>query len=103
MCKEYNGYTNYETWCISLWLDNDEGNQNYMIELTEQANKPYELADMIEDYVEEFNPLASDASMYSDLLSAAISACNFDEIANNYWEEYHPNSEDEEENEDEER
>ena len=96
MCKEYNGYTNYETWCISLWLDNDEGTQDYMIDLTKQARKPYLLADMIKEYVEEYNPLASDASMYSDLLGAAISNCNFDEIANGYWQEWHEDEEAEE-------
>lgn len=99
MCKEYNGYTNYETWCINLWLDNDQYTQEYMIELTEQANKPYELANMIKDYIEENNPLNdSGASVYSDLLQSAIDNCNFDEIANNYWSEYHTDEDEEEDN-----
>lgn len=25
MCEEYNGWTNRETWCVNLWLDNDQG------------------------------------------------------------------------------
>ena len=29
MCKEYNGHKNYQTWCVSLWLDNDEGLYNW--------------------------------------------------------------------------
>jgi hypothetical protein len=24
MCKEYNGWPNYETWCVNLWLTNEE-------------------------------------------------------------------------------
>ncbi len=25
MCKEYNGWANYPTWNVALWLDNDRG------------------------------------------------------------------------------
>lgn len=27
--KGYNGWTNYETWCVSLWLDNDSGSYDH--------------------------------------------------------------------------
>ena len=23
--NEYNGWYNYETWCVNLWMDNDQG------------------------------------------------------------------------------
>ena len=26
--KEYNGWTNYETWNVALWIDNERGTQN---------------------------------------------------------------------------
>ena len=72
MCKPYNGYTNYETWCIGLWIDNDESTQAYIMELAEQADSVYELEQAIKDYVDENNPLADGASMYTDLLNSAI-------------------------------
>lgn len=25
----YNGYTNYETWCVNLWIDNSEGSHTW--------------------------------------------------------------------------
>jgi hypothetical protein len=25
----YNGWSNYETWNVKLWMDNDEGSYNY--------------------------------------------------------------------------
>jgi hypothetical protein len=25
MCNEYNGWSNYQTWNVMLWLDNDQG------------------------------------------------------------------------------
>src|ERR1700686_735733 len=28
-CKVYNGHKNYETWVVSLWIDNDEGSYNH--------------------------------------------------------------------------
>ncbi len=27
--KGYNGWSNYETWNVKLWMDNDEGSYNY--------------------------------------------------------------------------
>jgi len=30
--NEYNGWTNYETWNVALYLDNDEGIYNFMLE-----------------------------------------------------------------------
>ena len=28
----YNGWKNYETWCVALWIGNDEGSYNYALE-----------------------------------------------------------------------
>ena len=30
--NEYNGWANYETWNVALYLDNDEGIYNFMLE-----------------------------------------------------------------------
>ena len=32
--KKYSGWTNYETWLVKLWLDNDQWSQEKMLELT---------------------------------------------------------------------
>ena len=29
----YNGYTNYETWAVALWMDNDQGSYAHYREL----------------------------------------------------------------------
>jgi hypothetical protein len=31
----YNGWTNYPTWCVNLWLSNDEGLYRATVELVD--------------------------------------------------------------------
>ena len=91
----YNGWKNYETWCVNLWLINEEPSQRYWSETAievYQETEPtqvstkleaarYELADRLKDAVEEGNPLADGASMYSDLLQAAMREVDWDRIS----------------------
>ena len=37
--KRYNGWTNYETWAVNLWIDNDQGSYTYW---REQACSHYD-------------------------------------------------------------
>ena len=99
--KRYNGWTNYETWVTALWLDNDEGSQNYWREVAGecklaapqagQVEKGYwsvedaarfTLADRLKDEIEEGSPV-QEASLYSDLMGAALQEVNWNEIAEN--------------------
>ncbi len=98
----YNGWQNYETWNVALWLDNDQGTQDMLREWAEEVWKDAEeatrymtreqhatrtLADQIEEYIEENNPLAGEASMYSDILTANLHEVNWGEIAKGMIEE----------------
>ena len=75
--SKYNGWTNYETWNINLWL----GEMNYFSDLDPDISHS-DLASEIKSFVEENKPEIP-ASMYADLLNASISSCNFYEIAKN--------------------
>lgn len=85
MDETYNGYKNYETFIISLWLDNDRGEYERFKELSKEL-EVYELAKEIKEYIEEYNPIAGQCSAYSDLLQGAIDTADFYEIAETFYE-----------------
>ncbi len=99
--KTYNGWSNYETWNVKLWIDNDQGIHTHfndraesLLNLpstseywTQQESAKFNLADEIKEYLEENNPLNDSASMFTDLLNAAISEVDFREIAENILSE----------------
>ena len=92
MCNEYNGYSNYQTWNVALWLDNDEGSYQHIRTMTNTLNlqvedKSWEFADWLKGFVEEYNPLDNKASMFSDLLGHALANVNYQEIAENILSE----------------
>ena len=100
-----NGWSNYETWAVHLWMTSEEGisaaldadaeeaweaNDPEIDECERRYNYPtfsrsdaarYTLADELKEQVEINDPL-TEASMYSDLLGSAIQNVNWNEIAN---------------------
>jgi len=92
MCKcdkKYNGYTNYETWAVNLWWDNEEYLANELQpEWVEQADGDISaLADRLKDYVTDpdngFVPDLS-ATFAADLLNAALSEVDWYGIVENW-------------------
>lgn len=93
----YNGWTNYPTWAVKLWLDNAEPAYRYWTEtahkLREAGPQPIAgtsltreprgiLADRLKEAIEDSLPDLG-ASMASDLLGYAIGTVNWYEIAEN--------------------
>jgi hypothetical protein len=98
--KRYNGWTNYETWNVKLWMDNDEGSYRYYGEIAQECYDAAEsgdtftrdeqatldLSDRLKDeYETSMNDWLEEskrsASMWADLLGAAMSEVNWHEIA----------------------
>lgn len=88
--KTYNGWTNYETWNVKLWMDNEEGTQDYWNQAAEEAlhyrhhDTPEEAANQLACRLkDEFQESMPDlgASCWADLLNAALSEVNWYEIA----------------------
>jgi len=84
--KTYNGWSNYETWAVKLWIDNEQSSQEYWLERAKEETTPYELARALKDEFNEANPIQT-ASVYSDLMSAALSGVDWLEIANSLLED----------------
>lgn len=98
MCNSYNGYDNYPTWCVSLWIDNDEGLyndiQNMAIETyndatpetfsTQKQVATYKLESQLKDFMTEFNPVENESSMFSDLMGWVLDSVNWYELAENW-------------------
>lgn len=101
----YQGYTNYETWNVALWIGNEQGSylhwQERAEELkeqvagfdlvyhgvwTEQQALRYTLADEIKAEMST-HPLADDATMYSDILTNALGRVDWHEVADSVLEE----------------
>jgi prophage antirepressor-like protein len=82
----YEGWSNYETWCVNLWVSNEEGTYHAAVEMAEgrDGDAPYGLAESFKTWVtgELLPDLGS--SLASDLLSAAVSEVDWTEIAE-HW------------------
>jgi hypothetical protein len=85
--KEYNGYTNYETWLVSLWIDNDECTCDLIHNIIRHSKDVYEASEELKEYVEENNPLADTANLFTDLLNSALSEVDYADIIRSHTEE----------------
>ena len=104
----YNGWTNYETWLVNLWMSNDAGSDDYYRETAQEIYDDAEeearadgtalftreevatrlLADRLKDEHEERqSELTGVTGLFADLLNAALSEVDWYEIAGHYIED----------------
>ena len=89
----YNGWHNYETWAVKLWIDNERAEYDYWrnetvetwanTEATEYLTRSqaarFSLADSLKEWHQDNTPDLS--GPFCDLLNAALSEIDWDEIA----------------------
>jgi hypothetical protein len=95
---DYNGWTNKETWLVTLWIDNDQGEQEYWLDVARRSaeeatrncfsnNREQEqrmwIAERLANHYEESAEACTDsqAGLFSDLMNCALGAVNWHEIA----------------------
>ena len=86
----YNGWSNYETWVVKVWMDNDEGSYNYWShrarEVQEYSNATVTLMDELKDEHEQALPELQ--GFAADLLNTAFGQVNWHEIAESLIEDF---------------
>lgn len=92
----YNGWTNYETWVVNLWIDNSEEDQEYWQDRAkwcvthhgtadDAMDARCELAEALRDAMyEKYDEQKPESGILCDLLSGALSEVNWHELARHY-------------------
>ena len=94
----YNGWSNYETWAVKLWLDNDEGSYIYWTDVASEVIKEEDncnegaFASRLSDQVRN-EQVDLGCSLAADLLGAAFDSVNWYEIAEAFIAEAKENAE----------
>jgi hypothetical protein len=76
--ESYNGWSNYDTWCFKLWLDNEQNTQEMILNFVKFALKNEKKSDAIhyiQKFLEEYahdNAPKLENGFYSDVLSASF-------------------------------
>lgn len=76
---EYNGWTNYETWLVALWLNNDQASYSALEALKAGSESEHCKAESLEELVRElyeFEPVG----IVADLVNSAFARVNWVEI-----------------------
>jgi hypothetical protein len=81
--KGYQGWTNYQTWAVALWVDNDEGLYHERIRVVRRSlarGNAYDVERALKSWIEEMTPDMG-ATLWADLLTSALSDVDWSELA----------------------
>lgn len=74
---EYNGWRDYFTWAVHLWLSNDENTFRAALSVIRRSRDPEQA---LKAFVEEMSPLEGTASLYQDCLGYALAKVDYGAI-----------------------
>jgi hypothetical protein len=77
----FNGWTNRETWLVSLWLNNDEASYEVLLKALGRKGSDFAKAEWLKSQLEDLMyELPLEASLWSDLLGTALAKVNWLEV-----------------------
>ncbi|MEO6760795.1 MAG: hypothetical protein ABI220_00245 [Candidatus Saccharimonadales bacterium] len=77
----YNGWSNRETWLVSLWLSNDETSYRVLLQAQRRSGEVSEQAEWLERQLrQQLDCELDQASLWQDLLQTAFSRINWVEV-----------------------
>lgn len=101
--EKYNGYANYETWLVSVWIDNDQGSIDFWVDVakhhyniaedrkyfTKREEAVISFAEDMKQWYEDNTPEYSDdiSGLWSDMINAALAIVDWHELATKYMEQ----------------
>lgn len=104
--SEYSGWTNYSTWCVGLWIDNEPSTYETLCEMAREClecdddpgdysgdpghDAEFKLADRLKDWIDSedspFGPPPENGP-WADFVNSALAEVNWYELAEHYIEE----------------
>lgn len=79
---EYNGWSNYETWLLALWIDNERSSYVYWQEVAAELNDTHLIADRLrDDFAAAAEDRLGESGFWLDLVNAALSEVDWCEVA----------------------
>ena len=94
--EKYNGYSSYETWLVATWINNDQANIDYWMDVAkhqynsaeDQKEAIISFGEYMKEYYEDRMPESDDiGGFWSDMLHAALCSVGWHELAAKYMEQ----------------
>lgn len=93
MCRNYQGWSNYPSWVVALWIDNNEWMHTYSIEIAsdwvddDEGLAIQRIADSLEEWIgTEIYDHMPNLGVANDLLNFAFDMVEWRELARHYLE-----------------